>query len=285
MTELTEVKNLLLIGRTGGGKSTLGNVLTNKNVFIEGQGSTSTTKNFENDDFEWQDTKYRVFDTIGIDDTVLSTEVVFYKIAEGINALKGGINQVLFVIGGKITKEERNAFNMFYHILDTSRILRFTTLVRTRFPNFRNPDKCREDRDAIFKENEEMFNSFRKIIYVDNPSMDIDDEVEKATNKKKREDSRKILMDYLRDECQATFTLKCWDILSLKYSSYFGRVFEFKTKKKKGENDELLELELDNAKNELIQEIGSYLETEIPEIKVFARKNKRNNNKSSCLLL
>lgn len=122
---------------------------------------------------------------------------------------------------------------MFYHILDTSRILRFTTLVRTRFPNFRNPDKCREDRDAIFKENEEMFDSFRKIIYVDNPSMDIDDEVEKATNKKKREDSRKILMDYLRDECQATFTLKCWDILSLKYSSYIGRMFEFKTKKKK----------------------------------------------------
>lgn len=113
MTELTEVKNLLLIGRTGGGKSTLGNVLTNKNVFIEGQGSTSTTKNFENDDFEWQDTKYRVFDTIGIDDTVLSTEVVFYKIAEGINALKGGINQVLFVIGGKITKGKEMLLTCF----------------------------------------------------------------------------------------------------------------------------------------------------------------------------
>jgi hypothetical protein len=215
---------------------------------------------------------------------VLTKEVVFYKIAEGMNALEGGINQVLFVVGGKITKEERNAFKMFYKILDTSRIFRFTTLVRTRFPNFRSSDKCRKDRDDIFKENEEMFDCFRKIIHVDNPSMDIDDELEKATNKRKREDSREILMNYLRDECQATFKLKCWDILSLKYSRYIGRMLEF-SEKKDDEDSDLLKSELDNARDELLQEIGSNLETEIPEIKVFIRKKKSDNKSSPCSFL
>lgn len=50
------IKNVLLIGRTGGGKSTLGNVLINKNnnfeeVFKESAGSISETKQVQIKEF------------------------------------------------------------------------------------------------------------------------------------------------------------------------------------------------------------------------------------------
>src|SRR4051794_29877739 len=52
----SEVKNVLLIGRTGSGKSTLGNVLVNKNnnfeeVFKESAGSVSETKKIKTEKF------------------------------------------------------------------------------------------------------------------------------------------------------------------------------------------------------------------------------------------
>jgi len=142
---------------------------------------------------------------------------------------------------------------MFRSILDTSRILHYTTLVRTKFPRFRDSDKCREDRYAFCKENEELFVSFKKIIYVNNPTMDTDDEDEKAIHKKKREQSREILLNYLRDDCQAPFKLRCWDILSLKFHSYLGRKLEFDEKKEKidDKDSKLLKSELEKAKNEL----------------------------------
>jgi predicted GTPase len=63
---MTEVRNILLIGPTGSGKSTLGNVLINRNenfekVFEE-NGRTKETKIEE---VEREGTKYRVIDTVG----------------------------------------------------------------------------------------------------------------------------------------------------------------------------------------------------------------------------
>src|ERR1051325_4451564 len=69
--------NIFLIGRTGNGKSTLANVLINKNdsfeeVFKESARGISKTKDFQTSEFELEGTKYRVVDTIGVGDTKLS---------------------------------------------------------------------------------------------------------------------------------------------------------------------------------------------------------------------
>ena len=63
------IRNILIVGWTGGGKSTLANVLTSTNEFGESDGSVSITKNFQIKDFKWEETKYRVIDTIGVGDT------------------------------------------------------------------------------------------------------------------------------------------------------------------------------------------------------------------------
>src|SRR2546421_11172027 len=55
---MNEIKNILLIGRTGRGKSTLANVLVNKNdnfeeVFKESSESVSETRNVKGESFEF----------------------------------------------------------------------------------------------------------------------------------------------------------------------------------------------------------------------------------------
>jgi ABC-type dipeptide/oligopeptide/nickel transport system ATPase subunit len=49
---MTETRNILIIGRTGNGKSTLANVLTDSEKFNEGSGTISTTKELQKEDFE-----------------------------------------------------------------------------------------------------------------------------------------------------------------------------------------------------------------------------------------
>src|SRR5688572_22130572 len=101
-----QIRNLLIVGRTGGGKSTLSNVLTGTEEFKESSHSVSITKSFQKKTFDYKneetetETKYCVIDTIGVVDTVLSDEKVIYKIIDGIYSVPEGISQVLFVING-----------------------------------------------------------------------------------------------------------------------------------------------------------------------------------------
>src|ERR1700722_2773659 len=109
---MTEIKNVLLIGRTGGGKSTLANVLVNKEdnfnkaqkfeeVFKESDGSTSETREIKKKEFEINGEKFQVIDTIGFGDTKLSKAEVFYKIAKVYDIIKqDGLVRILFVAGG-----------------------------------------------------------------------------------------------------------------------------------------------------------------------------------------
>jgi len=171
-------KNILLIGRAGSGKSTLIDVL--------------------------KDNKgYQIIDTVGIGNTKLTEEEIVHEIAKTCHKFKSGLTQILFVIGGRITLEEIEIYNIIKERLFDDDITKNTTIVRTKFPYFQDSEECDKDREDLKKQKNKnisnLINSCNKVIYVDNPSIDTDyfDEEEIAVYKKIREVSRNELLKHL----------------------------------------------------------------------------------------
>ena len=216
----SNIKNILLIGSTGKGKSALANVITGmENKFKESSGSTSETREIQKEEFFESDINYSVIDTVGVGDTKLKKEEVLDKIAEAVYSIKDGVNQVLFVIGNKFDQREMENYDLLRTIIFDDEVVEHTTIIRTRFKDFENPKKCQEDIDLMIKEGgklAEIIKSCRKVIHVNNPSLNLDsnddeNEYEKekreekiASRKKIRSSSRKIILDHLHSNCQGT---------------------------------------------------------------------------------
>jgi hypothetical protein len=221
------IRNILIIGITGNGKSALANVLsdtTGSNKFGEGSASTSMTKNFQKGKpFEYQGKKYRIIDNIGFGDTAkISKEDILFKIGEGIHSVEEGINQILFVFKGRFAPEHVKVFNVFKEFVAETGIAEFTTLVRTNFVNFRSPGKCEEDRKILLAQSPELIEiveSCNNVIYVDNPPLPVieDDDDEEIREEKaeeilinggKRKESREIVLNHLAENCLEIYKLK-----------------------------------------------------------------------------
>src|SRR4051812_40840394 len=115
---MTNVRNILLIGRSGNGKSALANVLLNKNgnfeeVFKESDDATSETRDIQIEELEIDNIKYKIIDTVGIGDTKLSLDQILGKLIYKDSDIKeSGINQILFVTSGRFTEEEKKTYNL-----------------------------------------------------------------------------------------------------------------------------------------------------------------------------
>jgi len=219
-----EKKIILLVGRTGGGKSTLANVLSGKeNLAKESENSTSMTRGIQEIDFEhkgetYQIDTYRIIDSVGIGDTTRTQSEV---LAEIVNWYKGverrKIKQVLFVVGERLTPEEVNTYNMLKDVFFDADFSKYTTIVRTRFASFEDENECKRDRELLLAENNPaitaMLNSNNGFIHVDNPPIHIVGsgrriERQIALNKEVREVSREKLLEHLQENCQGSYELK-----------------------------------------------------------------------------
>ncbi|GBB86497.1 hypothetical protein RclHR1_12920004 [Rhizophagus clarus] len=286
---MTETRNILIIGRTGNGKSTLANVLTNSEKFNEGSGTISTTKELQKEDFkveiyDGKKVQYRVIDTIGIGDTQLAQRIVLNRIAEACHEVVRGLNQIFFVLGKKFTEEELEAYNILREIIFDKDITNYTTIVRTNFPEFDVEEKCEEDREKLNQENPklaELIRTCNKLIYVDNPptmieiGKDISEKQKKRklkeieANREKREESREVLIKHLMVEC-GNYRPPSLDNLNERVNSYM-------TEK------EQLKKELDNLKRATEEERREHerkiaeLEAKI-EVKVKEALTPRVNN-------
>jgi hypothetical protein len=194
---------LLIIGYAGSGKSALSNVLCDANDFEESEYSARDSKNFQNKNFEWKETTYRVVD-FGVNS--IEKKVLYEEI---IHLMSEGISRVLFVVDRRFTEKEIEAFDLFERTILKSGIVDYTTIVRTKFCNFKNKNKCEEDINQMCKESKSIAKIVKScsIIYVDNPPTNIifndDDDRERVNyNKKIRGKSRKILLDHLESVCQ-----------------------------------------------------------------------------------
>ncbi|CAI2173144.1 11931_t:CDS:2 [Funneliformis geosporum] len=220
---LTDIKNILVIGRSGRGKSTLANVITGEeNKFAESSGSVSKTKKIQSKHFTDENNDYLVIDTPGIGDTRMSDNEVLDVIGEAVYLVKDGLDQVLFVVDGRFDKYEMATYNLLRTIIFDEKITNHTTVVRTNFADFRNKESRENDINSmkeitqekkadekykkvtveIEKLNKELKSTLSEIIescksrviHVDNP----------PSNKKLREKSRRRILDQLQKTCQTT---------------------------------------------------------------------------------
>jgi GTPase SAR1 family protein len=199
-------KNILLIGKSGSGKTTLANVLINKNnnfeeVFKESSKSISATKETQVGEFEHQEIKFRVIDTIGISDTKLTSREVLNVVAETCNELKGGLHQIFFVIQKRVTEEEWEVYNLLRSTIFDEEITKYTTIIRTSFTEFEDEESCEEDKRDLEQESEklaELIRTCNSFIHIDNPPMK---GRSATTNKETRKASRKKILEHLIYEC------------------------------------------------------------------------------------
>ncbi|CAG8626067.1 7916_t:CDS:2, partial [Ambispora leptoticha] len=200
------------------GKSTLANVLVNiENKFKESSSSASETKKVQFEKFEDKGANYLIIDTIGIGDTKLKQNEVLDIIAEAVYLVRKGISQILFVTDGRFDQSEMSTYDLLRTIIFDKEITQYTTIVRTKFPDFRKAKKCQEDVEVLVKEEgrlKEIIESCQKrVIHVDSPSIiaavvDEENEEERESenqvlniNRKKRIKSREILLTNLQNIC------------------------------------------------------------------------------------
>ncbi|RIA88997.1 hypothetical protein C1645_217450 [Glomus cerebriforme] len=211
------IKNLLIVGRTNCGKSALGNVLCNETCFEENESTFRNSKDFQEDKFRWNETEYRV-----VDMRIRSNDknYLINRLCQVIYSMPEGISQVLFVIDERFTKEEIKTFKVFESTIFKTGIDKYTTIVRTKFENFKSKEECDNDKEDLCKAHKKISKLCKNIVYVDNPPTKIcvNDEDDNDTikfNKKRREKSRTILLSHLEKVCSNEyFKLNMWDKLN-----------------------------------------------------------------------
>lgn len=199
--ERGKIKNILLIGWTGGGKSTLANVLSNSNEFEEGESFASTTnqakcKVIKVKSGKGEEIEYRIIDTVGLGDTERSSndkikklEKLLKKFSEkgketGSKSVEDyiyeGISQIFLVISEKLTDNIIEEYLLISDFLFDKEVFKHITIVKTKFPNFENENCCKETTESLISLLNEKKNEINKkiiekiiekgrIIYVDNP--------------------------------------------------------------------------------------------------------------------
>ncbi|CAB5369874.1 unnamed protein product [Rhizophagus irregularis] len=199
-----EFRNLLIVGYASSGKSTLSNVLCDTDEFEESECSARNIRNFQKKIFKWNGTTYRLID-IGFS----SIKKILCNKTEILQLIPEGISQVLFVVDGRFKEKEIETFEFFEKTIFESGIIEYTTIVRTKFCNFKNKNKCEEDKKQMCEESKTIAKIVEScsIIHVDNPPTNIivndDDDRERIVyNKKLRERSRTLLLSHLGFVCQ-----------------------------------------------------------------------------------
>ncbi|KAF2074137.1 hypothetical protein CYY_004540 [Polysphondylium violaceum] len=223
-----EERTVLVIGKTGNGKSTICNVISGSNDFQEGEFGVSQTKDHLKKEYIVDGVKYIIVDTIGIGDTKLSLQQVLYKIADACYSVKEGLNQVIFVTTGKFSEEEQMSYDLLINVIFSLEIVKYTTIVRTRFGKFRDPHACQNDINLISSENQglaQIIKGCNKVLHINNINQDDDVDI----SIKSRNDSRIRLLTHLYG-CKSFYKPKELDQLNARIAGHMTDVQKAKAK-------------------------------------------------------
>src|SRR5258706_1006537 len=258
-------KTILLLD-CAGGKSTFCNVLANKfrdhepfiEFFKESAGSVSETRELKAQEFtvdisSSEKIKYLVIDTAGFGDKILQLLKDLIKFIGN-----EGINQIFLVSGGRFTKEDIEVYNLLESLLFDENVFKYTTIIRTKFPEFTDEAECERDRQKLRQENSDLSKIFSlcKVVYVDNPPL-IGFPSSAAAARESREISNRKLIMHL-GTCRGIY--KPGNLISLqrRIDNYQIKVEELQEKEelvKKQQRE--FEQELEKAKSKQKSEIES----------------------------
>jgi len=140
-------------------------------------------------------------------------EQILYRIGEGIIAVDGELNQILFIFKGRFDPCQIKMFNLFKEFISESRIAEFATIVVTNFVNYLDTEKREEDKKNLLAESKDirqLIESCKDILYIDNPGFDKNgnDEEENESLELDRQESREIVLNHLAKNCNQIYKLK-----------------------------------------------------------------------------